>query len=186
MAEADLPEMGDSYKNIAQGTDMSDKGYVFDSTKLHEGTEKAKATQKVIGVRFAHVRNRLVCEYENKTMSPQECVARLLSHIDRQDKEIVSLKHNWHASQDERRDLRIIIDRQAKEIAAYMNTNVELLSERDTLAETEKPQPCGERGCKAKTSRRGKERYCAQREMDGTGYCYYHQPDNPKKFGEGY
>ena len=47
----------------------------------------------------------------------------------------------------------------------------------------------GIRGCCGKTKRRGRERYCAQMPIcyiDGKGYCYYHNPRNPKKFGEGY
>lgn len=44
----------------------------------------------------------------------------------------------------------------------------------------------GIRGCRGKTHRRGTERFCAQWEMDYSGYCYYHQPGNPKSFGDGY
>lgn len=46
---------------------------------------------------------------------------------------------------------------------------------------------CGERGCAAKTKRRGTERYCSQKAIvwrDGIGYCYYHDPRAPKVFGE--
>ena len=47
---------------------------------------------------------------------------------------------------------------------------------------------CGQRGCCGKTKRRGVERYCAQpwtRFVRGKRWCYYHDPDAPKKFGEG-
>ena len=54
---------------------------------------------------------------------------------------------------------------------------------------------CGVRGCHARTKRLAHvsrrlnlppERFCAQKAIDGTGYCYYHQPDAPRVFGEGY
>jgi hypothetical protein len=48
---------------------------------------------------------------------------------------------------------------------------------------------CGLRGCSGRTKRRGRERFCAQLAIvyrDGQGYCYYHDPLRPRKFGEGY
>ena len=49
---------------------------------------------------------------------------------------------------------------------------------------------CGKRGCAAKTKRGGRERYCAQEaihfDSEGRGWCYYHNPKAPKRFGEGY
>ncbi len=85
MAEPDTPDMKDkdNYKNISHKTDLTDDDYTFDGEMA-----KASEIQKTIGVRFTHVRNRLTCEYENKTMSPQECVAWLLSHIDRQAEQL--------------------------------------------------------------------------------------------------
>jgi len=50
-------------------------------------------------------------------------------------------------------------------------------------------QKTGIRGCSGKTKRRGKERFCAQRaiyDYKGRGYCYYHHPLLPRKFGERY
>ena len=47
----------------------------------------------------------------------------------------------------------------------------------------------GIRGCAGKTKRKGKERYCAQPTIiwrNGHRWCWYHNPDNPHKFGEGY
>lgn len=48
----------------------------------------------------------------------------------------------------------------------------------------------GARGCYGNTSRLGRLRKCAQQWTvtagDGMNYCYYHDPDDPKKFGEGY
>ncbi len=47
----------------------------------------------------------------------------------------------------------------------------------------------GARGCCAKTKRRGILRHCAQKAVVLVGvrpYCYYHDPRDPKKFGEGY
>ena len=48
----------------------------------------------------------------------------------------------------------------------------------------------GYRGCSQKIKRRfGVERRCAQEAIvtrNGKPYCYYHDPENPKKFGEGY
>ena len=43
--------------------------------------------------------------------------------------------------------------------------------------------------CEARTKRRGKDRQCAQRSIvmvGGKQYCYYHNPSDPKKFGDGY
>lgn len=43
--------------------------------------------------------------------------------------------------------------------------------------------------CNGKTKRRGKERLCAQYAYilyEGKYYCYYHNPKNLKKFGQGY
>ncbi len=51
-----------------------------------------------------------------------------------------------------------------------------------------KPQ-CGIRGYCGLTKRRETMRFCAQRlvvNRRGKNYCYYHDPENPKKFGEGY
>lgn len=48
---------------------------------------------------------------------------------------------------------------------------------------------CGIRGCAGQTKRKGKLRYCAQKAVvwyDDKSYCYYHDPRDPKKFGEGY
>ncbi len=50
---------------------------------------------------------------------------------------------------------------------------------------------CGIRGCCAKVrSSVVGLRYCAQEaivwDRFGRGYCYYHNPDEPHKFGEGY
>ncbi len=45
----------------------------------------------------------------------------------------------------------------------------------------------GIRGCTQKTKRRGKERYCAQKAIvyrAGRGFCYYHDPLAPHRFGE--
>lgn len=45
----------------------------------------------------------------------------------------------------------------------------------------------GHQGCAGQTKRRGVERPCAQPFIvirDGKQYCYYHDPRNPKKFGE--
>ena len=56
----------------------------------------------------------------------------------------------------------------------------------------EKEVRCGIRGCSGRTNRRGVERYCAQEwvVLDSKNsdyrYCYYHNPKDPKKFGEGY
>lgn len=53
----------------------------------------------------------------------------------------------------------------------------------------------GLRGCHAMTtapsttSRRGKKRFCAQKaivEYGGYGYCWYHNPKDPHRFGQGY
>lgn len=47
----------------------------------------------------------------------------------------------------------------------------------------------GLRGCWGTTKRKGAHRFCAQKAIVwyGTeGYCYYHDPKRPKKFGEGY
>lgn len=45
----------------------------------------------------------------------------------------------------------------------------------------------GKRGCAGTTKRRGKARLCAQPWIvvaaDGKQYCYYHDPEDPKKFG---
>ena len=63
---------------------------------------------------------------------------------------------------------------------------------RSFKAMTDKPKAyrCGLRGCAAKTKRRGVERYCAQLAIvngsDGKRYCWYHNPQAPKKFGQGY
>lgn len=50
--------------------------------------------------------------------------------------------------------------------------------------------PCGAGGCCARMRRRGVERFCAQtwiyRDRQGRGWCYYHKPGAPRKFGEGY
>lgn len=51
------------------------------------------------------------------------------------------------------------------------------------------PECTGIRGCCGRTKRRGKERFCSQRAIVTRGrrsYCYYHDPENPKKFGQGY
>jgi|GEM_PF-3862860 hypothetical protein len=50
-------------------------------------------------------------------------------------------------------------------------------------------QPMGLRGCHATTTRHGKKRFCAQKaviEVDGYGYCWYHNPKGPHRFGQGY
>jgi len=47
----------------------------------------------------------------------------------------------------------------------------------------------GLRGCAGRTKRRGTERACAQTPIvtvDGRQWCYYHNPDRPRKFGQGY
>ena len=48
----------------------------------------------------------------------------------------------------------------------------------------------GINGCCARVKRRGGvERFCAQKAIvtvQGQGYCYYHDPLNPHKFGEGF
>lgn len=48
----------------------------------------------------------------------------------------------------------------------------------------------GPNGCCARTSRCGIDRFCKQKAMYydevGNGWCYYHEPGNPKKFGQGY
>jgi hypothetical protein len=44
----------------------------------------------------------------------------------------------------------------------------------------------GIRGCRGITKRHGILRYCAQPAIDGTNYCWYHNPDDPHKFGDGY
>lgn len=44
-------------------------------------------------------------------------------------------------------------------------------------------------GCCGRTKRRGTARWCAQKAIvtvKGMTYCYYHNPNAPKKFGEGY
>ncbi len=52
------------------------------------------------------------------------------------------------------------------------------------------PHWTGSRGCSAMTKRGGTERHCHQRAIhvgkDGREYCYYHNPEKPRKFGEGY
>jgi hypothetical protein len=49
---------------------------------------------------------------------------------------------------------------------------------------------CGERGCCGLTDRRGHLRHCAQKAVTwdaaGRGWCYYHNPEKPRKFGQGY
>jgi hypothetical protein len=53
--------------------------------------------------------------------------------------------------------------------------------------EQDKPHLTGIRGCCGKTKRKGRLRFCAQLAVvtvNGKGYCYYHTPNNPKKFGE--
>jgi hypothetical protein len=43
--------------------------------------------------------------------------------------------------------------------------------------------------CEGRTKRRGVERRCAQKGIftyQGKLYCWYHNPQSPKKFGEGY
>ena len=47
----------------------------------------------------------------------------------------------------------------------------------------------GLRGCHGTTKRKGTLRPCAQKAIiwrGGVGFCYYHDPLRPKKFGEGY
>ena len=47
----------------------------------------------------------------------------------------------------------------------------------------------GIRGCHGKTNRHCVERFCAQLAItwpEGKGYCFYHDPAHPHKFGEGY
>ncbi len=47
----------------------------------------------------------------------------------------------------------------------------------------------GHGGCCAMTKRKGTLRHCAQPAIvhrDGLPYCYYHDPENPRKFGDGY
>ena len=47
----------------------------------------------------------------------------------------------------------------------------------------------GIRGCSAKTTRRGKERYCAQLAIywdeKGRGFCFYHHPEQPAQVRRG-
>jgi len=63
------------------------------------------------------------------------------------------------------------------------------LEEQEASAEEESFE-VGLRGCAGRTKRRGRERPCAQTAIvtssDGKPYCYYHDPDNPRKFGEPY
>lgn len=45
----------------------------------------------------------------------------------------------------------------------------------------------GIRGCCGQTKRKGKLRYCAQKAvffLKNSGWCFYHNPNNPHKFGE--
>jgi hypothetical protein len=47
----------------------------------------------------------------------------------------------------------------------------------------------GNGGCCGNTTRGGGLRKCAQKaivERGGKPYCYYHDPKNPKRFGQGY
>ena len=47
----------------------------------------------------------------------------------------------------------------------------------------------GIRGCNGRTSRHGVKRFCAQEAIvwvGGKDYCFYHNPNKPHKFGEGY
>ena len=47
----------------------------------------------------------------------------------------------------------------------------------------------GIRGCEGMSKRHGVLRRCAQQwivERGGKRYCWYHDPDRPHKFGEGY
>ncbi len=50
--------------------------------------------------------------------------------------------------------------------------------------------PCGRGGCCARVHPKRGRGLCQQkavmRDADGNGWCYYHRPDDPKKFGEGY
>lgn len=52
------------------------------------------------------------------------------------------------------------------------------------------PFVTGRHGCCGQTSRGGKVRMCSQpgktSTSDGRTWCYYHHPDAPKRFGEGY
>ncbi len=42
----------------------------------------------------------------------------------------------------------------------------------------------GIRGCRGITKRRGRERLCAQPAIGG--FCWYHNPERPHRFGDGY
>ncbi len=59
----------------------------------------------------------------------------------------------------------------------------------DDLDSTYQPVKSGIRGCSGRTHRHGVERFCAQKGIfafRGKMYCWYHDPLNQHKFGQGY
>lgn len=141
----------DHHKNIAHGTDMTDEDYMFKSTsdqlqhvisdedffrlnkpiKKMEGMNPHASQCRFCGgphTRDEHLEFEKACEPKNWIPSwgkYQKTIGPGTSQGD-----IYAAGHYTA-----RREMQGVIDSQAEEISGYTKTNVELLSERDTLAE---------------------------------------------------